>query len=193
MPSFDELRREAQRLGTNGFAAAYPDAVLILRDAPAATGQSTDASVQTSIPSQRRVDTRVDDMGLGTRIAPPSDAFNPQAAFANDDDRSPASVYFVQKSERNPFKTMITIGRAQNNDIVLPVSLVSKFHAYITKVGEAHFIHDQGSTNGTIVDGKRVVKAEPMRLHDGARIELAPGVVLRFHTAAGLYGALMVG
>ncbi len=51
----------------------------------------------------------------------------------------------------------ITIGRANNNDIVIQDSAVSKNHLKITKTAQGEYIlEDLGSTNGTFVNGKPV-------------------------------------
>src|SRR3954454_11773205 len=46
-----------------------------------------------------------------------------------------SAIFFLEKSNRNPFGSMITIGRATNNDVVLPLRTVSKMHAYLTQLG----------------------------------------------------------
>ncbi len=62
-----------------------------------------------------------------------------------------------------------TVGRTSDNDIVLDDSSVSSRHARITR-GEdgAVVLEDLGSTNGTMVNGDRVV--DPVRLRRGDRI-----------------------
>jgi hypothetical protein len=52
----------------------------------------------------------------------------------------------------------ITIGRRADNDVCLPYPAVSAEHAAIVTVLEDSFLEDLQSTNGTLVNGKRVVK-----------------------------------
>jgi len=52
----------------------------------------------------------------------------------------------------------ITIGRRADNDVCLQYPAVSADHAEIVTVGGDSFLHDSGSTNGTLVNGQRVVK-----------------------------------
>jgi predicted component of type VI protein secretion system len=52
----------------------------------------------------------------------------------------------------------ITIGRRADNDVHLPYPAVSAEHAAIITVLEDSFLEDLQSTNGTLVNGKRVVK-----------------------------------
>ncbi len=56
------------------------------------------------------------------------------------------------------------IGRAPNNDVVLEQPEVSGFHAKISRDGEHYYIEDQGSRNGTFVDG---VPVKRYRLKEG--------------------------
>jgi predicted component of type VI protein secretion system len=49
-----------------------------------------------------------------------------------------------------------TIGRANDNDIVLPSNGVSKHHATIEKTGQSFVLVDNGSANGVYVNGDRI-------------------------------------
>lgn len=50
----------------------------------------------------------------------------------------------------------ITIGRGEENTIVLNIAEVSRTHTALTKVEEGYMIRDLGSTNGTFVDKKEI-------------------------------------
>ena len=91
--------------------------------------------------------------------------------------------------QRNAFGTKITIGRAKNNDLVIPQRLVSKFHAYLRSVDGVWTIHDANSRHGTWVDGEKV-EADGRPVQSGSRIDLAGRVELTFLTAADLYPQL---
>ena len=52
------------------------------------------------------------------------------------------------------------IGRAEDNDIVVPDGSVSSYHGEITLTGDGIQIQDRGSTNGTHVGGQRVEQAD---------------------------------
>jgi pSer/pThr/pTyr-binding forkhead associated (FHA) protein len=52
----------------------------------------------------------------------------------------------------------MTIGRRPDHDICLPFPAVSADHAEIVTVIADSFLHDLGSTNGTLVNGERVNK-----------------------------------
>lgn len=90
----------------------------------------------------------------------------------------------------NAFTWMVTIGRAQNNDIVIPASDVSKFHASLREAeGGAWEITDAGSTYGTALDGAKIESKAPAELAPGAAIELG-SVRMSFHTSDTLYTSL---
>jgi hypothetical protein len=89
------------------------------------------------------------------------------------------------------FPSMITVGRARNNDIVVPDALVSKFHAYFRQLEDgAWALADAGSANGTKV-GEVVLlpKGAPERVRDGDKVTFGVSA-FRFVDAAGLWAAL---
>ena len=58
----------------------------------------------------------------------------------------------------------ITVGRLPDNQIRLEDSAVSSHHAVLTRKGEDYILRDLNSTNGTRVNGQRIVE---MRLYHG--------------------------
>ncbi|ATS18051.1 adenylate/guanylate cyclase domain-containing protein [Synechococcus sp. PCC 6717] len=65
--------------------------------------------------------------------------------------------------------TCWTIGRSEENAIVLADRWMSRTHAMIQRMGQGEFyLIDLGSRNGTFVNGRRV--SIPMPLHNGDRI-----------------------
>jgi len=75
-------------------------------------------------------------------------------------------------------KETTTIGRSNDNDVVIPDRWISRHHARIALQGSRYVIDDQGSKNGVFVNGKRVTR--PLPLEDGDRIQLAPRCQLIF-------------
>ena len=65
---------------------------------------------------------------------------------------------------------VVNIGRAQYNDIVLPDDSVSTVHAKLQRREGVWVLVDQDSTNGTVVDGKKI----------SGETALAPGAIVRF-------------
>ena len=62
-----------------------------------------------------------------------------------------------------PISGPIVIGRSPGADIVIADDFVSSRHARITPAGEEALVEDLGSTNGTVLDGTRIVGVVPAR------------------------------
>jgi hypothetical protein len=75
----------------------------------------------------------------------------------------------------------VTIGRGAENDVVLYDPGVSRTHARIKVQGVDYLLSDNGSANGTELNGKIIQGAQPLR--DGDRIGLGP-IVFRFERQA---------
>ncbi len=69
-----------------------------------------------------------------------------------------------QVDERILEHGVITLGRTTDNDVQMDDDTVSAHHAKIVTVFTASHVEDLGSTNGTFVNGKRVIKHT---LHSG--------------------------
>ncbi|MBI3724580.1 FHA domain-containing protein [bacterium] len=67
-------------------------------------------------------------------------------------------VFPLKKTATNAFAMMVTVGRATNNDIVLPYDSISKFHAYFSTVpgGGGWILVDANSMNGTFLEGRQL-------------------------------------
>jgi len=67
-------------------------------------------------------------------------------------------VFNKQVVKDYPFtKENMTIGRAEENDIVIDNLAVSGYHARIDKAGDTYILTDLQSTNGTFVNDKKIV------------------------------------
>lgn len=78
-------------------------------------------------------------------------------------------------------QTRILVGRGRGADVRLPHRAVSVRHATIELDGTRYTIVDHGTTNGTLVQGARIVPGRPKPLRDGDRIEIG-GFALRFQS-----------
>ncbi len=68
-------------------------------------------------------------------------------------------------------KPVITIGRGNANDLVLNDSSVSRFHAVIKQTDDGRVvIADRGSTNGVVLNGRRIAGETELRNGDHNRI-----------------------
>jgi diguanylate cyclase (GGDEF)-like protein len=72
----------------------------------------------------------------------------------------------------------LVVGRAANCDLRIDDSSLSRQHCRIRKTNGVYFVEDLESRNGTQVDGMRI-KA-PVRLEDGALIQLAATTIIMF-------------
>jgi len=98
-----------------------------------------------------------------------------------------AGIIAIAKDSANAFGMMITMGRAPNNDLIVPDKRVSKFHAYFRELGGKWSITDANSTNGTKVDGERVAPNASLGLTSGCAIELSGAIPVRFFAPPDLY------
>lgn len=73
----------------------------------------------------------------------------------------------------------MTLGREDNNDIVIPERQISRHHVSFHRRGPEHYeIEDMNSKNGTWVNGNRLEGSR--KLSDGDEIHLALKVRMRF-------------
>jgi serine protease Do len=88
-----------------------------------------------------------------------------------------------RKGEVDSFEAdIVRVGRASDNTLAFSGSerRVSAHHAEIKRKGDHYILHDLGSTNGTMINGRRVITTELKR---GDLIEFgAGGPLLRFGT-----------
>ena len=80
--------------------------------------------------------------------------------------RTTAEVLFEFDQER------LLIGRAAGSDVQLPHPAVSGRHASISAQGAGYTLLDEGSTNGTRLNGKAIPPGRPSKLRSGDVIEL---------------------
>lgn len=74
-------------------------------------------------------------------------------------------------------QSRIRIGRAPSSDVVLPHRSVSTLHATIEQRGGRYVLVDHGTTNGSRVNGQKLVPERPKPLRDGDRIDLGAFVL----------------
>ena len=80
------------------------------------------------------------------------------------------------------------VGREASCDVVVEDRSVSRKHAVIEHRGEGWTVVDQGSANGTFVNGQKVAEAE---LHDGHELRLGM-VTFRVEIEAALMGTVLM-
>ncbi|HYL91705.1 MAG TPA: FHA domain-containing protein, partial [Alphaproteobacteria bacterium] len=67
-------------------------------------------------------------------------------------------------------KPVITIGRGNANDLVMNDSSVSRFHAVVKVQENSVLIADRGSTNGVVLNGRKIAQDHPLKSGDVAVI-----------------------
>lgn len=77
-------------------------------------------------------------------------------------------------------QTRVLIGRGASADVRLPHAAVSESHAAMRLDGSTYALVDEGSTNGTSVNGVRLVPGRAKALRSGDVIDVA-GFLLTFH------------
>jgi hypothetical protein len=86
---------------------------------------------------------------------------------------SPPAAYLTVVTEGRlshsfPLRGEVQLGREKGNAIVVADQKVSRHHASLTPIDETFIVNDQGSANGTYVNG--VLIAQPTRLKNNDRL-----------------------
>jgi len=96
-------------------------------------------------------------------------------------EQAPPEAYLVLTAENGQrhvhriVQPATVLGRGAGCDIVIPSPRVSRQHARLVWDGERFLIEDQGSTNGTRINGAPVTAAAPIR--DGDQLQLADSTI----------------
>jgi len=84
----------------------------------------------------------------------------------------------------NPRRPHITIGRGQENDVVVDDATLSRVHLVLMRLESGGWsVRDAGSSNGTRLNGRALEVGTPAPLPSGARLE-AGSVHLTFLSSA---------
>lgn len=83
----------------------------------------------------------------------------------------------INRKDSLPFKIQevynledsITIGRSNENDVIIKDPYISKKHLSIVKDEEEYYLEDLNSANGTYLNGDRIMDA--VKLNNGDRIQ----------------------
>jgi putative nucleotidyltransferase with HDIG domain len=82
----------------------------------------------------------------------------------------------------------LSIGRDPDNTIALEHTAISRYHCRITAEGDAYFVEDLGSTNGTFLNGRRVSRErlspgdELIMANVGMVVEASPESIHKTHS-----------
>ncbi len=110
---------------------------------------------------------------------------------------SPASSRLIVRTGPNPgmafdlTKDVTVLGRDVTNDIVLGDSEISRQHARLSRTPGGYLLEDLGSTNGTFVNGERLVA--PRVLNHGDVVALGENVTVTFESTMPEAAATVMG
>ena len=85
---------------------------------------------------------------------------------------APAAGLILSDGTERALEPEFSIGRAEDNDLALERSTVSRHHALVTEEGDRWFLEDRGSFNGTFLNGSRIQAGAKVPLRHGDRIGL---------------------
>jgi hypothetical protein len=85
-------------------------------------------------------------------------------------------VRYPDKPIQIPNKGKITIGRTDDNDIVLPEARVSRKHASIEFKKPSYVLVDLGSSNGTFLNNVKICSPQSVALQNWDKIRIASAV-----------------
>jgi len=89
-----------------------------------------------------------------------------------EEGKDPGRVYEVRKDS-------LSIGRSRESDIFLEDLAVSRLHASIVNTGSGNYgLKDEGSANGTKINGQLVPKNQIYPLQEGDKIQLGQTVLV---------------
>ncbi len=70
-------------------------------------------------------------------------------------------------------RDVMTLGRGDECDVVVPERQISRVHMRIRREATGYFLEDLGSKNGTFVNGRQAQSGASVLLQDGDEIQLA--------------------
>ena len=151
--SLEEYRTLAEDLGLDGFVKRFERPFLLKRPSPEDAGDAESIGYATQAIDSAHLDQMSLDQDFAASwwIAP------------------------IEKRPGNPYPDRISIGRAQNCDIVLRLPFISKLHAHFSPSSEGTVaITDNRSANGTLVNGKALDPGAKSVLSFGDVVRLGP-------------------
>jgi pSer/pThr/pTyr-binding forkhead associated (FHA) protein len=106
--------------------------------------------------------------------APPRPAASPSPSRPITGDGGAAQLVIVESPEQRgqafPLADELTVGRGGGCAVALRDRMVSQLHARIFRRDGQLFVEDLGSTNGTLLNGKKVSAAVAMRKGDRLQV-----------------------
>jgi len=116
-----------------------------------------------------------------TTQAPPSEG---GVRLIDTDAMEEQPIVVELRPEMGTSPQRLDVGRSRQNHLCLPLPKVSKFHASFTwsSDGREYYLVDAQSTNGSFVDGVRLVPGQKARILGGSEVKFGP-YVFTFYAA----------
>ncbi len=111
--------------------------------------------------------------------------------FMDDASRLQMEIHPIVKKDTEECKGEISIGRGEDNDIMIILPLISRSHSVIKQDGE-YYIKDLGSTNKTFLNWETLVPEKWTLLNEGDNIIFSGKYNFTFHAPDRLYDMLKV-
>src|ERR1700729_1253941 len=92
----------------------------------------------------------------------------------------------IAKAPGNPYKDRISVGRAQNCDVVIRHASISKLHAHFRARPGGFDLTDLESKNHTVVNGERLLPAVASAVTDGDILQFG-AIEVQLATAEAVY------
>lgn len=83
-----------------------------------------------------------------------------------------AASYLMFNNKKINLVAKISIGREQDNDVIVDNKLASRHHALIQKIKKDYFLKDENSTNGTYINGIKIPAGKYVKLNPGDKITI---------------------
>ncbi len=143
-----------------------------------------DRKIEQGVPYQIRTTDELKFAGQqGIKLVFNPDAYQLSVNQNSQNHSSASNITNTNILEKFKTKNIISIGRSDDNDVVLNHSSISRRHATIEKKSQDEFIiSDQNSTNGTYINGKRLNGSQRISKNDIiiiGRFQLSLSGVLR--------------
>jgi pSer/pThr/pTyr-binding forkhead associated (FHA) protein len=172
-----ELAVAAVNLSKEQFLQKYPDSVLILEPFGEETlppnAETPDRS-DIKVFARKKTPTRLD---IGVFELNPR---NP--------DPSEKSLIFLRRKEGQVY---VTLGRASDNDIIIPAPTISKHHVRFMQMPQGYWcIEDRSSRNLTYLDRDRLSPGQPYPLYNGQEIFFGREISATYYRADGLWNLI---
>jgi hypothetical protein len=180
----DEWRRIRDAATRLQFEAMYPWAFLV-----SARSRGTGDYTPLAKATEFRTLTHERALSAPPASAPPgaSNSITPAGTTAGSTSSDERVIAVLQKAAGNPFPDRISVGRANNCDVVIRDPSVSKLHGHFRDVTpDSAIFTDARSSNGTKIDGNPVEPGVGILVHSQAIIVLGR-VRLTLMTASEVY------